>query len=152
MKIKLLNEYAKIPTRATEYSAGYDLYAALPPEESRVIHSHSTELIPTGIALEIPDGFFGAVFPRSGLAIKKQLRLANCVAVIDSDYRGELLVPLHNDADEDFHIEQDSFTTIKGGERIAQLVLLPYGTTVFEPVDELSDTMRGEGGFGSTGN
>lgn len=100
-------------------------------------------MIGTGIALEIPEGYFGAVFARSGLASKMGLRPANCVGVIDSDYRGEIKVAVHNDTD----FEQ----FFNSGERIAQLVILPYLPVEFEEVDELSDTCRGSGGFGSTG-
>ena len=103
----------------------------------------TTMKIGTGIAAEIPEGYFGAVFARSGLATKKGLRPANCVGVIDSDYRGEIIVALHNDSKEP--------QTIQAYERIAQIVILPYLDVSFEIVDELSDTERGEGGFGSTG-
>jgi len=100
-------------------------------------------MIPTGWAMEIPQGCFGGIFARSGLASKKGLRPANCVGVIDSDYRGPVKVALHNDTNEPRHI--------KGGERIAQLVILDYYPVTFDVVDELEDTDRGEGGFGSTG-
>lgn len=142
IKYKVLNELAKEPTRGSEYAAGYDLYAATDKEIS--LFPHTTQLIGTGLAFELPDGYFGAVYARSGLASKKGLRPANCVGVVDSDYRGEVMVALHNDSD---HI-----MTIDAGERIAQLVLMPYVNMTFEQVEELNTTNRGEGGFGSTGN
>ncbi len=142
IKYKILNELAKEPTRGSEYAAGYDLYAATDREIS--LFPHTTQLIGTGLAFELPDGYFGAVYARSGLASKKGLRPANCVGVVDSDYRGEVMVALHNDSD---HI-----MTIDAGERIAQLVLMPYVNMTFEQVEELNTTNRGEGGFGSTGN
>jgi dUTP pyrophosphatase len=142
IKYKVLNELAKEPTRGSEYAAGYDLYAATDREIS--LFPHTTQLIGTGLAFELPDGYFGAVYARSGLASKKGLRPANCVGVVDSDYRGEVMVALHNDSD---HI-----MTIDAGERIAQLVLMPYVNMTFKQVEELNTTNRGEGGFGSTGN
>ena len=142
IKYKVLNELAKEPTRGSEYAAGYDLYAATDREIS--LFPHITQLIGTGLAFELPDGYFGAVYARSGLASKKGLRPANCVGVVDSDYRGEVMIALHNDSD---HI-----MTIDAGERIAQLVLMPYVNMTFEQVEELNTTNRGEGGFGSTGN
>ncbi|MBR7147049.1 MAG: dUTP diphosphatase, partial [Oscillospiraceae bacterium] len=96
-----------------------------------------------GLAIELPEGTFGAIFARSGLATREGLRPANCVGVIDSDYRGEVMVALHNDSPVP--------RTVKSGERIAQLVVMPYLPVMFEEADELSDTARGEGGFGSTG-
>ena len=142
IKYKVLNELAKEPTRGSEYAAGYDLYAATDREIS--LFPHTTQLIGTGLAFELPNGYFGAVYARSGLASKKGLRPANCVGVVDSDSRGEVMVALHNDSD---HI-----MTIDAGERIAQLVLMPYVNMTFEQVEELNTTNRGEGGFGSTGN
>lgn len=142
IKYKVLNELAKEPTRGSEYAAGYDLYAATDREIS--LFPHTTQLIGTGLAFELPNGYFGAVYARSGLASKKGLRPANCVGVVDSDYRGEVMVALHNDSD---HI-----MTIDAGERIAQLVLMPYINMTFEQVEELNTTNRGEGGFGSTGS
>lgn len=142
IKIKKLNENAVIPTQGSEYAAGVDLYAT-PPTMSTNIPAGQTAKINTGICVEIPNGYFGAIFARSGLATKRGLRPANCVGVIDSDYRGEVIVALHNDTDkcESIHV----------GDRIAQLVILPYLPVEFEEVDELSNTDRGEGGFGSTG-
>lgn len=141
VNIKKLNDNAKIPTRGSEYAAGYDLYACV--NEPVVIYPHETVKIGTGIAIEIPDGFFGAIFPRSGLATKRGLRLSNCVGVCDSDYRGEYIVALHNDT----NIPQ----AIEPNERMAQLVVMPYLPVKFTEVDELSDTERGSCGFGSTG-
>ena len=142
IKYKKLNDLAKVPTRGSEYAAGYDLYAAT--DEPMNILAHTTQLVKTGLAFELPDGYFGAIFARSGLASKKGLRPANCVGVVDSDYRGEVMVALHNDCDNDVPID--------AGERIAQLVLMPYVNMTFEEAEELDNTQRGEGGFGSTGN
>lgn len=141
VNIKKLNDNAKIPTRGSEYAAGYDLYACI--NEPVVIYPHETVKIGTGIAIEIPDGYFGAIFARSGLATKKGLRPSNCVGVCDSDYRGEYIVALHNDANE--------LMVVDPNERIAQLVVMPYLPVKFTEVDELSETERGSGGFGSTG-
>jgi dUTP pyrophosphatase len=142
IKYKVLNELAKVPTRGSEYAAGYDLYAAT--DEPMNILAHTTQLVKTGLAFELPDGYFGAIFARSGLASKKGLRPANCVGVVDSDYRGEVMVALHNDTDNDVAIDAN--------ERIAQLVLIPYVNMTFEEAEELDATTRGEGGFGSTGS
>ncbi len=139
MKIKRLREDAIIPTRGSSAAAGYDLYTT----DETVIAPGQTVLLGTGLAMEIPEGYFGAVFARSGLATKEGLRPANCVGVIDADYRGELKVPLHNDSSEE--------RRITAGERIAQLVIMPFLPVTFEEADELSDTARSAGGFGSTG-
>lgn len=141
VKIKKLTDTAKIPTRGSEYAAGYDLYADI--TEAVTIKPHETEKIGTGLSVEIPDGYFGAVFARSGLASKQGLRPSNCVGVCDSDYRGEYIVALHNDSEEE--------RTINPADRIAQLVVVPYLAVEFKEVEELSDTKRGAGGFGSTG-
>lgn len=141
VNIKLLNENAKIPTRGSEYAAGYDLYAATTDDVD--IAPHSTVKIGTGISVELPNGTFGAIFARSGLATKKGLRPANCVGVCDSDYRGEYIVAIHNDTDE--------MMTIAAGERIAQLIVMPFVAVEFNTVEELTETQRGDGGFGSTG-
>ena len=138
---KKLNEYAHEPTRGSEYAAGYDLYAAI--SEEKVIRPHKTVLINTGLSVEIPEQTFGAIFARSGLATKQGLRPANCVGIIDSDYRGEIMVALHNDIAET--------QIISPGDRIAQMILLPYLPMIFTEVNELTDTTRGNGGFGSTG-
>ena len=142
IEIKKLKENAQIPTRGSEKAAGYDLYACI-DEESVTIPAHSTVKIGTGLAIAVPDGYFGAIFARSGLAAKQGLRPANCVGVADSDYRGEYIVALHNDTDED--------KVIAKNERIAQLVIMPYLSVEFEEVDTLDETERGAGGFGSTG-
>ena len=139
--IKLLNDLAIIPTRGSEYAAGYDLYAAI--KTTVDIAPHSTVKIGTGIACELPSGTFGAIFARSGLSTKKGLRPANCVGVCDADYRGEYIVPLHNDTDEMMSIEP--------GERIAQLVIMDFNPVSFTVVNELNETERGGCGFGSTG-
>ncbi len=141
LRIKKLNENAIIPTYGTEYSAGADLYAL--PGEPTVIPAHKTVLIHTGLAIEIPEGYAGMIFARSGLATKRGLAPANKVGVIDADYRGEIMVALHNHTDSD--------ATVEGAERVAQLVIMPFLKAEFEVAEELSDTVRGEGGFGSTG-
>lgn len=139
IKIKKLIKEAVIPTQGSEYAAGYDLYSCIDAD----ILSNETVAISTGLAIEIPEGYFGAVFARSGLASKEGLRPANCVGVVDSDYRGEIKVMIHNDSKSD--------RQIKKNERIAQLVILPYLKIEFEECEKLSDTQRGEGGFGSSG-
>ena len=141
MNIKLIMDTAKVPTRASEQAAGWDLYAA----KGCVIEPGQTVLVHTGIAMEIPNGYFGGVYPRSGLATKKGLRLANCVGVIDSDYRGEIMVSIYNDSSMEREIEV--------GERVAQIIFQPYSAIDnFNLVEELTATVRGEGGFGSTGS
>ena len=141
IKFKKLNDLAKTPTRGSEYAAGYDLYAAT--ESTIWIQPHSTIKVGTGLSFELPENTFGAIFARSGLATKKGLRPANCIGVCDADYRGEYIVAVHNDSFEPKCIEP--------GERIAQLVLMPFIPMEFEEVNELSETVRGAGGFGSTG-
>lgn len=141
VQIKRLNDRAILPTHGSPDAAGYDLYACLDADVS--IWQHHTEMIHTGLAVALPEGTFGAVFARSGLAAKEGLRPANCVGVVDSDYRGELMVALHNDS--------PVTRVVKHGDRIAQLVLLPYLPMEFEEVDALDETARGAGGFGSTG-
>ena len=141
MKIKKLNENAVIPTYGTEYSAGADLYACT--EEDITINSGETKLIKTGIAMEIPVGYAGFIYARSGLASKKGLAPANKVGVIDADYRGEVMVALYN--------QSNKPQVIAAKERIAQLVIAPFLKVEFEEVDELTETVRGAGGFGSTG-
>ena len=142
VNIKKLNGKAVIPTYGSQYSAGADLYACLETEIQ--IAPHTTALIPTGIALELPIGYAGLIYARSGLATKKGLAPANKVGVVDCDYRGEVKVALHNHSG----IQQ----TVSPAERIAQLVITPYITAQFEEVQTLSETVRGEGGFGSTGS
>ena len=141
IKVKKLNDKATLPTRGSEYAAGYDLYAAI--ENNITVPAHSTEKIGTGLSFELPDETFTAIFARSGLATKQGLRPANCVGVCDSDYRGEYIVAIHNDTDEDKVIEP--------GERIAQMILMPYIPMTFVETDELSESGRGQDGFGSTG-
>jgi dUTP pyrophosphatase len=142
MKIKKLNAQATIPTRGSEEAAGWDLYACLEKNEELIMPKASA-MIGTGIAVAIPDGYFGGLYARSGLACKQGLRPANCVGVIDSDYRGEIKVCLQNDS--------DNWQKVINGERIAQLIIQPYENVSMEEVDELDDTERGEGGFGHTG-
>ena len=141
VKIKKLNSNAIIPTYGTEFSAGADLYACL--EETVTIAAGETAFIRTGLAMEFPVGFAGFIYARSGLACKKGLAPANKVGVIDADYRGEVIVALHNHSKNAIAVEH--------GERIAQLVIAPFLTAQFEEADELEDTTRGSGGFGSTG-
>lgn len=139
--IMKLNDRALLPTRGSEQAAGWDLYSN--NEEAIPIEPHTTRMIGTGLSMAIPDGYFGAVYARSGLATKQGLRPANCVGVIDSDYRGELMVSLHNDTDE--------IKTVNPNERIAQLVVMPYLAVDFEERETLDETKRGKNGFGSTG-
>ena len=141
IEIKKLNDEAIIPTYGSIDAAGADLYACI--EESETIMPHETKLIKTGIAMAIPKGLAGLIFARSGLASKRGLAPANKVGVVDADYRGEIMVALHN------HSNQEQ--TIEPKERIAQMVFVPYIKGLFDIVDELSETARGEGGFGSTG-
>ena len=141
INIKLLREGAKLPTYGTEFSAGADIYALL--DEPVVIAPGETKLIHTGLAMAIPEGLVGLNFARSGMATKRGLAPANKVGVIDSDYRGELLVALYNQG----NVAQ----TVEHGDRIAQIIFMPYYTTDFVLCDELDATVRGEGGFGSTG-
>ena len=141
INIKKLNSNATIPTYGTEFSAGADLYACL--ENPITIEPGKTEFIHTGIALEIPEGYAGLVYARSGLSCKKGLAPANKVGVIDADYRGEIMVALHNHSDE--------AVTLENSERVAQLVITPFLGAIFNEVDELSATVRGVGGFGATG-
>lgn len=142
ISVKKLHPSAHLPTRGSEYAAGYDLYACI-DTDSITIEPHTTQKIGTGLAIAVPNGYFGAIFARSGIATKKGLRPANCVGVADSDYRGEYIVALHNDT--------DSPQTIENCERIAQLVIMPFLSADFVEADELNDTERGNGGFGSTG-
>ena len=141
VKIKKLRENAIIPTKGSREAAGYDLYACL--DDVVIIEPHKTEKIGTGLAMQPPKGYFGAIIARSGLATKHGLRPANCLGVCDEDYRGEYIVALHNDTD----IPQ----VINPTDRIAQLVFLPYINAEFRETDKLENTERGDGGFGSTG-
>ena len=141
LKIKKLLPEAKLPTYGSEYAAGADLYAL--SEHAVRIGANETAIVHTGLAAEIPEGYVGLIYARSGLATKKGLAPANKVGVIDSDYRGEIRVALHN------HSKNEQ--SIEPYERIAQLVIAPYIAAEYEEAEELSETVRGEGGFGSTG-
>ena len=141
IRVKKLRPNAKLPTYGSAEAAGADLYSCL--EQDVLIHPGESVFIPTGLAMEIPKGCAGLIYARSGLACKRGLAPANKVGVIDSDYRGEFIVVLHN------HGNQAQ--TVSHGERIAQLVITPVLTPAYEEVDELSDTQRASGGFGSTG-
>lgn len=140
LKIKLLDKNATAPTRGSEDAAGYDLYAA----EEKTIQPRTVEKISTGVAMELPQYTFGAIYPRSGISAKQGLRLANCVGVCDSDYRGPYIIALYNDS--------PMPQKVNIGDRIAQFVLTPYiPVDSFLVSQDLSETERGEGGFGSTG-
>lgn len=141
VKVKKINERAKLPEYGSEFAAGADLYALL--DAPLTIAPNETAFIHTGLAIELPMGCMGLVYARSGMACKRGLAPANKVGVIDSDYRGEILVALHNHGTEP--------QTVEDGERIAQLVVAPYVAVTFDETEELSDTARGNGGFGSTG-
>lgn len=140
--IKKIRENAVLPTYGSDWAAGADLYACLPGDLT--VMPGSTEFIPTGLAMEIPAGYAGFIYARSGLSCKQGLAPANKVGVIDADYRGEIMVALHNHSKEP--------VTVKNGERISQIVIAPYIRADFKEAAELSDTVRGEGGFGSTGS
>ena len=142
VNIKKLNPNAIVPTYGSLYSAGAELYACI--EENLVIAPHETVLIKTGLSIEIPEGYAGLIYARSGLASKKGLAPANKVGVVDSDYRGEVMVALHNHSEKSAEIEC--------GERVAQLLIAPFLKAEFNVVESLSDTVRGDGGFGSTGS
>ena len=142
IKIKKINKNAKIPTRGSQFSAGFDLYALL-ESESISIKAHETVKIGTGLSFAIPQGWFGAIFARSGLATKEGLRPANCVGVVDSDYRGEIIIALHNDSDE--------IRIVKNGDRVAQMIIMPFLEADLEISESLPETVRGDCGFGSTG-
>lgn len=141
LNIKKLNSKAIIPTQGSASAAGSDLYACL--DSDVVIRVGETVKVTTGLAIAVPEGYAGFIYARSGLATKNGIRPANCVGVCDSDYRGEYVVALHNEGLEDF--------TITHGDRIAQLVVGPVVYVEFKEVDELDETVRGEGRFGSTG-
>ncbi len=142
ISVKKLDERAVLPTYGSVFAAGADLYAVI--DEEIVFLPNETKLIHTGLAMEIPEGYAGLIYARSGLASKRGLAPANKVGVVDADYRGEIMVALHNHSG----MEQK----IAPMERIAQLVIAPFLKATFEEVDVLSDTVRGEGGFGSTGS
>ena len=141
IRIKKLNENAKIPVYGTDFAAGADLYACL--DEEVIISPNETKLIPTGLALEVPEGYAGLIYARSGLATKRHLAPANKVGVVDTDYRGEIMVAIHNHG----VVEQK----IEPQERIAQFIITPYLKALFTEVEELEETGRGKDGFGSTG-
>ena len=141
INFKKLNDLAITPTRGSEYAAGYDLYAAT--DYTIEVEPHATVKVGTGLAFELPENTFAAIFPRSGIASKRGLAPANKVGVCDADYRGEYMIMLHN--------HTNLVQTIEPGERIAQMILMPYIPMEFNEVDELSETVRGTGGFGSTG-
>ena len=141
LKIKMLDPNAILPTRGSEKAAGWDLYANL--DAPVVIAPGRVAKISSGIAIELPEGTFGGIFARSGLSTKKGLRPANCVGVIDEDYRGPVIVPVYNDS--------KIPVTISPNERIAQLIIMPYINCQISEVTELTETERAEGGFGSTG-
>ncbi len=141
VKVKKTDPRATLPTLGSEYAAGADLYAVL--DAPLTIQPSETVLIHTGLAMEIPCGYAGLIYARSGLASKKGLAPANKVGVVDADYRGEVMVALHN--------HSSVAATVEHGERIAQLVIAPFLEVNYEQADELSDTVRGTGGFGSTG-
>ena len=141
VKIKKLTETAKMPTRGSKAAAGYDLY--VDSEEPVTIMPGETKPLFTGIAMEIPEGYFGGVYARSGLATRQGLRPPNCVGILDADFRGNIGVGLHNDSKEP--------QTIQPHERVAQIIIQPFASVEFIEADELSETERGTGGFGSTG-
>ncbi len=141
IKIKKLTATAKIPTRESASAAGYDLYADI-TDEIRV-KPHETVKVNTGVAMEIPEGYFGGIAARSGLALKEGLRPANCYGIVDSDYRGPIIVALHNDSE----VER----VVTPQERIGQIIIQPYLNVTFCEVEDLSETDRGSNGFGSTG-
>lgn len=141
IQLKKLSESALLPVRGSEYAAGYDLFSDIDSDVS--IAPHETKLIGTGISVAIPDGYFGGIYARSGLSTKEGLRPANCTGVIDSDYRGEIKVPVHNDSNE--------IRVISPNQKIAQMIIQPFLSVEFEEVDSLDDTERGNNGFGSTG-
>lgn len=141
VKIKKLNKNAKMPTYGTEFAAGADLYALL--EEPIEIKPNETKFISTGMSFEIPSGTVALIFARSGLSCKQGLAPANKVGVVDSDYRGEVMVALHNHSTE--------VRVVENGDRVAQVMFAPYLKGEFEEVDDLEKSSRGEKGFGSTG-
>ena len=139
VEIQKLTDTAQIPFHGSDAAAGYDLFA----DQDYVIQPGASAKISTGIAMAIPDGYWGGIFARSGLATKQGLRPSNCVGVIDSDYRGPIIVALYNDSNEDRFIHK--------GDKIAQMIISPFVYWTIHEVDTLEKTKRGEGGFGSTG-
>jgi len=142
VKFVKVREGAKAPERGSKFAAGYDLSAYLPLEKISLYPGEVLK-VPSGLAVEIPEGYFGGIYARSGLSTKQGLKPANCTGIVDSDYRGEIIVALHNDSRD--------IRTIEHGQRIAQLVIQPYLNVEFEEADNLEDTERGDGGFGSSG-
>ena len=141
IKVKRLNSNAQLPTRGSNFAAGYDLYACI--DDPITIEPHQTVKIGTGLAFELQENTFGAIFARSGIATKQGLRPANCVGICDSDYRGEYIISIHNDSDTNRIIEPN--------QRIAQLVIMPFIPVKFSESEILNETDRGSSGFGSTG-
>ncbi len=141
IKVKRVSEAALMPVRGSSHAAGYDLCAAI--REELTVLPHTTVKVDTGLQMELPDGYFAGIFARSGIASREGLRPANCVGVCDSDYRGNYIVAIHNDSDVP--------RVIVPGEKIAQMIVLPYLALEFEETDDLTETERGAGGFGSTG-
>ena len=141
VRIKKISEKAIIPTYGTEFSAGADLYAVL--DAPVTINPNETVMIKTGLIMEIPEGFAGFIYPRSGISVKRGLAPANKVGVVDSDYRGEVMVALYN--------HSTNPQIVEPAERIAQMVIAPYIRADFEETEMLEETVRGSGGFGSTG-
>lgn len=147
VNVQKISPWAKIPVKSSEFAAGYDLFACPENHDGTPVASilpQKMAKIKTGIAMSIPEGYYGAIFARSGLATKKGLRPANCVGIIDSDYRGEIIVALFNDS--------DKTQVVAPGDRVAQLIICPYAAdSELVEVDNLDETKRGAGGFGSTG-
>ena len=141
IKVKKITPTAIIPERGSKFSAGYDLSADI--SENILIRPQETVKIPTGLSFEVPEGYFGGIYARSGLSTKQGLRPSNCVGVCDSDYRGEYIVALHNDS--------ETTRVVEPGQRIAQVIFQPYLMCELENVEDLTQTQRGDGGFGSTG-
>ena len=141
IKVQKVSPSACLPSRGSREAAGYDLFACIP--EAVEIPPHETRAIDTGLRFELPGGYFAGIFARSGIAAREGLRPANCVGVCDSDYRGNYIVALHNDS--------DTIRVVTPGEKIAQMIVMPFMPLEFEVTDDLAETERGAGGFGSTG-
>lgn len=143
VNIKRINPNATIPTKGSCGAAGYDLRAILDNDNDVLVYPHTSEMVGTGLIIEVPDGYFGGIYARSGIAYSRGERPANCVGVVDSDYRGEVKVAVHNDLNYPF--------VIHNGDKIAQLIIQPCLDAEFNESDIITDTERGDGGFGSTG-
>lgn len=141
LKVKKMRDNSILPTRGDSKAAGIDLYACI--DNPATILPNATVMIPSGIACEFPEGYFGLMLPRSSVGVKRKLTLANTAGVIDESFRGEIMMAFKNNG--------DVYQTIEPGERLAQLILLPYFTYNIVETDTLSTTERGDGGFGSTG-